>query len=104
MEEKEVFMAEEQNYDNDIVTLRSANGEDIDFIEIAGIAHDGRFFVIMQPVELFEDMEEDEAFVFEVTAKEDGSSSFEIVLDEDIIDAVFTEYERLYNEANDTNN
>ena len=52
----------------------------------------------MQPVELFEDMEEDEAFVFEVTAKEDGSSSFEIVLDEDIIDAVFTEYEKLYND------
>ena len=83
----------------DIITLRSANGEDIDFIEIAGIAHEGKFYLILQPVELLEGMEDDEAFVFEVKTKDDGGSEMEIVLDEDIIDAVFAEYGKLYEQA-----
>ena len=83
----------------DIITLRSANGEDIDFIEIAGIAHQGKFYLILQPVELLEGMEEDEAFVFEVKTKDDGGSEMEIVVDEDIIDAVFAEYGKLYEQA-----
>lgn len=83
----------------DIITLRSANGEDIDFIEIAGIAHEGKFYLILQPVELLEGMEEDEAFVFEVKTKDDGGSEMEIVVDEDIIDAVFAEYGKLYEQA-----
>jgi hypothetical protein len=37
--------------------------------------------------------------VFEVKAKEDGNSDFEIVLDEAIIDAVFAEYGKLYEQA-----
>lgn len=83
----------------DIITLRSANGEDIDFIEIAGIAHEGKFYLILQPVELLEGMEEDEAFVFEVKTKDDGGSEMEIVVDEEIIDAVFAEYGKLYEQA-----
>ncbi len=83
----------------DVITLRSANGEDIDFIEIAGIAHEGKFYLILQPVELLEGMADDEAFVFEVKSKPDGSSEMEIVLDDGIIDAVFAEYGKLYEEA-----
>lgn len=80
--------------DDDIVTLLSATGEEIDFVEIAGIAHEGKFYVILQPVELLEGMSEDEALVFEVTANGDDAQ-YSIVLDDEIIDAVFAEYERL---------
>ena len=83
----------------DIITLRSANGEDIDFIEIAGIAHEGKFYLILQPVELLDGMDDDEAFVFEVKTKEDGGSEMEIVVDEEVIDAVFAKYGKLYEEA-----
>ena len=89
-----------QNDDeDDIVTLLSANGEEVDFIEIAGIAYRGRFYAILQPVELLEGMGDDEALVFEVTRAADGSDSFNIVLDDRIVDAVFKEYNKLYNEA-----
>ena len=89
-----------QNDDeDDIVTLLSANGEEVDFIEIAGIAYRGRFYAILQPVELLEGMGDDEALVFEVTRAADGSDSFNIVLDDEVIDAVFMEYNKLYNEA-----
>ncbi len=81
--------------DDDIVTLLSATGEEIDFVEIAGIAHKGNFYAILQPVELLEGMADDEALVFRVSRNEDGEDKFEIELDDEIIDAVFAEYNRL---------
>ena len=82
-----------------IVTLLSAKGEEIDFEEIAGIAYRGNFYAILQPVELLDGMDDDEALVFKVLRNSDGSNSFEIELDDAIIDAVFEEYNRLYEEA-----
>lgn len=84
---------------DDIVTLLSANGEEIDFVEIAGIAHNGNFYAILQPLQPLEGMADDEGLVFKVTRGEDGEDKFEIELDEEIIDIVFEEYNKLY-EAN----
>ena len=85
---------------DDIITLRSANGEDIDFIEIAGIAHEGKFYLIMQPVELLDGMDDDEALVFEVSRGEDGEDKFSIVTDDEILDIVFEKYNELLDKAN----
>lgn len=85
--------------DDDVVTLMAADGEEIDFIEIAGIAYRGNFYAILQPVELLDGMEEDEALVFKVTRGKDGEDKFEVELDDTIIDAVFVEYNRLLAEA-----
>ena len=95
-----------ENYDDginedDIVTLTTDDGEEVDFVEIAGIAHDGNFYAILQPVELLDGMDDDEALVFRVTRGADGEDKFEIELDDDIIDAVFTEYNRLLDEQLD---
>lgn len=84
---------------DDIITLLSADGEEIDFVEIAGIAHKGNFYAVLQPVELLEGMDDDEALVFQVSRGADGEDRFEIVLDDDIIDAVFEEYNKLLDEA-----
>ena len=89
----------EMEEENGYVTLMSANGEEIDFVEIAGIALDGNFYAILQPVELLEGMEEDEALVFRVGRDSEGNDSFEIELDDEVIDAVFEEYNRLLDEA-----
>lgn len=83
---------------DDIVTLLSATGEKIDFIEIAGILHKGNFYAILQPVELIEGMADDEALVFKVTRNENGEDKFEIELDDEIIDAVFAEYNLLFDQ------
>ncbi len=89
----------ENEFEDDIITLYSATGEEIDFVEIAGIAHKGNFYAILQPVELLEGMDEDEALVFQVTEGPDGEDHFEIEMDDDIISAVFEEYNRLLDEA-----
>lgn len=87
------------NDEDDIVTLVSAEGDEVDFVEVAGIAYQGGFYAILQPVELLEGMEEDEALVFKVTRGKNGEDKFEIELDDTTIDAVFNEYNRLLDEA-----
>ena len=81
--------------DDDVVTLLSANGEEIDFVEIAGIAYRGNFYAVLQPVELLEGMTDEEALVFKVTKGENGEDNFEIEIDETIINAVYEEYLKL---------
>ena len=95
-------VVDEEEYD-DIVTLLSADGEEVDFVEIAGIAYGGEFYAILQPVELLEGMEDDEALVFKVSRGENGEDQFDIVLDDEIIDGVFNEYEKLLEQANAEN-
>ena len=89
----------DEEYADDIVTLMTESGEEVDFVEIAGIAHNGKFYAILQPVDLLEGMDDDEALVFEVVRNADGSDGFNVVLDDEIIDAVFEEYNRLLEEA-----
>ena len=93
------MLNDEEFADDDIITLTTADGEEVDFVEIAGIAHGGKFYAILQPVELLEGMDEDEALVFEVVRNADGSDGFNVVLDDEIIDAVFAEYNRLLDES-----
>ena len=97
-------IGEDEFADDDIVTLLSGDGEKIDFVEIAGIAYKGSFYAILQPVELLDGMDEDEALVFKVTRGKDGEDKFEIELDDGIIDAVFAEYNKLLDEAEGTEN
>lgn len=87
--------------EDDIIILKSADGEEVEFVEIAGINLNGKFYAILQPVELLEGMDEDEALVFEVVRGADGEDSFNIELDDDIIDAVFVEYNKLLEEMDD---
>lgn len=85
--------------EDDIITLISAEGKEIDFVEIAGIAYRGNFYAILQPVELLEGMSENEAIVFKVSTNKDGTDSFDIELDDAVINAVYKEYEKLYDDA-----
>lgn len=85
--------------DDDIITMVAQDGTEIDFIEIADIYHEDNYYVIAQPVELLEGMEEDSALVFKVEEDKNGETKFTIELDDDIVDAVFKEYDKLYEEA-----
>ena len=85
--------------EDDIIILKSADGEEVEFIEIAGINLNGKFYAILQPVELLEGMEEDEAFVFEVVETEDGEQGFDLITDDEIIDEVFKKYEAIIENA-----
>ena len=86
-----------EEYD-DIITLTSESNEEIDFVNIAQIVYQSKIYAILQPVELLDGMDEDEAFVFEVKTDEEGQNSFTIVTDDEIIDEVFSHYNQLLEE------
>ena len=90
-----------EEYKDDVITLLTPSGEQVEFIEIAGIALEGGFYAILQPVKLLEGMREDEALVFKVTRAPDNSDRFEIELNDDIIEAVFAKYESLLDGGTD---
>ncbi len=79
----------------DIVVLRSEDGKENKFINIARIALSHGYYAIMQPTELPKGMEEDEAFVFSVGE----NNMYTLIVDDTIVDEVFAEYGRLIDEA-----
>lgn len=83
------------SHDDDIVTLTTGDGEEIDFVNIAGINYKGSFYAILQPVELLDGMDDDEALVFKVTRKGNGDANYAIELNDSIVDGVFNEYNKL---------
>ena len=92
------FVEEGFEEEDEIITLISDEGEEIDFVEIAGIAYNDNFYVILQPAELPEGMGDDEALVFLLETTEDGEEKFSIELDDETVEAVFAEYNRLCDE------
>lgn len=78
-----------------ILTLTTNDGQDVDFMEIAQIYLEDDLYLILQPVELFDGMEEDDALVFKVSVGLKGEERLDLVYDDDITDAVFSEYEKL---------
>lgn len=95
-------MSNEEKYENDgLIVLKSEKGEEIEMREIAGIALEGKFYMILQPVKLLKGMNDDEALVFEVTRLDNGQDSFTIIIDDEIVDKVFLEYNRLLDEQED---
>ena len=80
------------NYDidDDIITLTTDNGEEIDYVQIAGVVYNGNYYVILRPV----DGTDDDARVFKMTRDAHGEH-FEIELDEETIAMVFEKYNNL---------
>lgn len=97
-EELKLNQMPEDDEDGDVIVLQGPDGEEVEFEEIADITLGEHFYVILQPVERPEDMGQDEAVVFEVVAGEENDE-FVVVDDEGVIDAVFTEYNKLYEET-----
>lgn len=82
----------------DVLTLTTSDGQDVDFMEIAEIYIDEELYLILQPVELFEDMDEDDAFVFHSSIDLKGEERLDLVYDDELSERVFEEYRKLLNE------
>ena len=79
---------------NDAIILFSENGEEIAFEQIAVIPIKDKPYVILKPIQPMEGVGEDEGLVFAIKGKE-GEEILELVVDEKIIDDVFTVYDQL---------
>ena len=95
MSDKELLQEEE------VIVLRSPDGDEVEFEEVASITINDKFYMILAPVEQVDGIDEDEALVFEVTEIDEENDNFELVTDDAIIDEVFKEYTRLLEETDD---
>jgi len=82
----------------ELITLTSPDGDQVDFLEIAGIPIDGNFYTILKPVEVIEGMTEDDVLVFKVEETENGDSNFSLERDEEVLNKIYQEYLRLLDE------
>lgn len=86
---------DEENEEN--IILFDADGNECEFEQVALIPYESRVYAILKPVDM-EGIGDDEAFVFELS-EEDDDCVIDLVEDDDIIDAVFEEYYKLFDEA-----
>ncbi len=85
--------------DFEVVTLMGEDGEEIDFVIIEEVVLHKVTYCIMQPVELPEGMGEDEALVFrKKLLNKKGEMTFELEMDDKVIEQVFDEYNRILDE------
>ena len=103
MSEKDKIDINEEE-EEEVITLATPDGEEVDFTEIAAVEFEDKLYVIMQPVELFEGMEDDEALVFAVSDENEEDARFDVVSDDRIIDGVFAEYYKLLDNPEDNEN
>ncbi len=83
-----------------IDTLVSADGEKIEFKEIAGIVYKGRSYAMLQPKKLLDGMSENDALVFRTTVNMDGEDNYDIELNDDVVKAVFDRYNEIVDGSN----
>ena len=86
---------------NDAIILMNEKGEEIEFEQIAIIPISDKVYALLKPIEPMEGVGEDEGLVFSVEQNEEGLDYLALVIEEDIIDAVFTVYEALVAEEFD---
>ena len=79
---------------NDAIILFNENGEEIAFEQVAIIPISEKVYAILKPIQPMDGVGEDEGLVFAIKGKE-GEEILELVVDEKIIDDVFTVYDQL---------
>ena len=86
---------------NDAIILLNEKGEEIAFEQIALVPILGKVYVILKPIQPMEGVGEDEGLVFSIEQNENGEEYLALVVDEEIIDAVFNVYDALVAEEYD---
>lgn len=100
MDEKEMNQIEkildENNEDN--IILFDEDNNPVEFEQVAVIPMDDSVYVILVPVTPMEGVGEDEGVVFVIEEDDEGEALLSLVVEDDVIDAVFNEYDSLLEE------
>jgi len=97
-EEKSVFDKLLDPNDDSNIILYDEKEEEVEFEQIAIIPVKEEVYAILKPVKKLEGLEDDQALVFVLEETEEGEELLNIVEDDDIIDIVFDEYDKMFDE------
>ena len=79
--------------DDDIIVLHNeATDKDEEFYHLATLDVDGKWYVVMKPVEKLDDIADDEVLIYEIVEDEDGNDNFAPIEDENVLEKVFDEF------------
>lgn len=97
MEDVSIFdiILDENNFEN--IVLYDEKNKAEEFEQVAYIPIEEKDYVILKPVKPFEGMKDDEAIVFEMVDDE-GDEQLIPISDEKIVEDVFAEYNRIFDE------
>ena len=98
MEEKSVFEKLFDEKDDSNIILYGEDEKEVEFEQIAIIPVKEDVYAILKPVKKLEGLAEDEALVFQLEETEEGEELLNLVDDDDILDIVFGEYNKLSSE------
>jgi len=98
MEEKSVFDKLLDPNDESNIILYDEKEEEVEFEQIAIIPVKEEVYAILKPVKKLDGLEDDQALVFSLEETEEGEELLNVVEDDDIIDIVFDEYDKLFDE------
>ena len=84
--------------DTSPITLYNEKNEGVEFNQIAVIPLEDKVYAILQPVEMPEGADPDEALVFELEEVAEEQVAINLVKEDEIIDKVFDEYYKLVEE------
>ena len=97
-EEKSVFDKLLDPNDDSNIILYDEKEEEVEFEQIAIIPVKEEVYAILKPVKKLDGLEDDQALVFSLEETEEGEELLNVVEDDDIIDIVFDEYDKLFDE------
>ena len=89
---------DENNTDN--ITLYGDDGKSVEFEQVAIISHADKDYAILALANPAEG-DDDEGIVFEIKEDENGTVQLATVVDDDVIDAVFEIYDKLWEEQSE---
>ncbi len=83
--------------DNAVIDLYDEDDNCVQFFEVAGIEHEGKYYEMLQPVEPNEHIAEDEVVFMECDFNaETGETDFKPVIDEALLTEIFGKYTTAY--------
>lgn len=92
------LLEEESDFGPDIVTLVNDDGEEVEFYHIGTIEVEDKWYVLFEPAEELADVDEGDVVIFRLETAEDGEDMFVPIEDDEELNNVFAEYNRMIEE------
>ena len=91
--------------DDDIVVLyNEETDKDEEFFELATLDVDGKWYIVMKPVEQLPDIADDEVLIYEIIEDKEGNSNFAPIEDDAVLEKVFNEFIAMLEEWDEEEN
>ena len=99
--EKKLSEMETEFTEEDVWELEAEDGELANFYLLATLEYKKEWYVVFQPTESTDDLSEDEVVIFKLESSEDDEDVFLPVDNEETLNAVFEEYNKLCDEEDE---